>query len=190
MTGPATIPTYTYSDNGLNINLIDTPGFENTNKSNDEIFQDISSWHGNLLPLNSTADNFGAHFRCTMSCDWEINPNHGEADLRNDRLRRFCSPDEDGMSWVSSNDQESLFDYSPSERDTTTTAGSSTVQQELTYTNIEHMLAVLKAERGKCLGELRGFDAALETIDQLANRKRPGSEICFHRVCVNDISLP
>jgi hypothetical protein len=30
------------------------------------------------------------------------------------------------------------------------------------------MLAVLKAERGKCLRELRGLDAALETIGQLA----------------------
>lgn len=50
--------------------------------------------------------------------------------------------------------------------------GSSAVQNELTHTNIEHMLQVLKAERGKCLGELRGLDAALETIDQLANGKR------------------
>jgi hypothetical protein len=113
-----------------------------------------------------------------------------EADLRNDRMRYFRCPDEDGMSSVSSNDQESLFDYSPSESGTAVTVGSSAVQQELTYTNIEHMLAVLKAERGKCLAELRGFDAALETIDQLANRKRPGLEICFNRVRVNDVSLP
>jgi hypothetical protein len=113
-----------------------------------------------------------------------------EADLPNDRMRHFRCPDEDNMSSVSSNDQESLFDYSPSESGTTITVGSSAVQQELTYTNIEHMLAVLKAERRKCLGELRGFDAALETIDQLANRKRPGLEICFNRVRVNDVSLP
>jgi hypothetical protein len=108
-----------------------------------------------------------------MSCDRAIDPNNEEAYLRNDRLRpHFCCPDEDDMSSVSSNDQESLFDQSLSETDTMTTVSCSAVQQELTYTNIEHMLAVLKAERGKCLGELREFDAALETIDQLANRKR------------------
>jgi hypothetical protein len=105
-----------------------------------------------------------------------------EVNLRIDQMWHFRCPDDDDMSSVSSNDQESLFDYSPSESDTTTTVGSSAVQQELTYTNVEHMLAVLKAEREKCLKELRGFDAALEIIDQLANRKCPGSEICLGSV--------
>jgi hypothetical protein len=222
--------------------LINTPGFEDTNKSDTETLQWLArsytthklagimylhkiaddkmgnlailsseagnpdgrhgrtalryapeKWHQSLVPFNSTADNFGAHFRCIMSCGWATDPNHEEADLQNDlndRMRHFRCPDEGDMSSVSSNDQESLFDYSPSESDTTATVGIGTAQQELTYTNIEHMLAVLKAERGKCLRELRGFDAALETIDQLANRKRPGSEICLNRVCLNDISLP
>ncbi|KAH7389168.1 hypothetical protein BKA64DRAFT_645631 [Cadophora sp. MPI-SDFR-AT-0126] len=44
-----------------------------------------------------------------------------EADLRNDRLKHFRCPDEDDMSSISSNDQESLFDYSPSESGTTIT---------------------------------------------------------------------
>jgi hypothetical protein len=244
--GTAIIPNYTFTNDGLNIILVDTPGFEDTNISDTQILQDISSWlarsytlthslvvimdvhqitddkmgnsailgseagnsdgghrrtalhyaqekwHESLVPFNSTADDFGAHFHDTMSCDLAIDPNHEEADLRNDRLRFFRCPDEDDMSSVSSNDEDSLFEYSPSVSDTvtTTTVGSRSVQQELTYTNIEHMLAVLKAERGKCLGELRGFDAALETIDQLANSRRPGSEICFNMVRVNDISIP
>ncbi|KAH8656514.1 hypothetical protein BGZ60DRAFT_143331 [Tricladium varicosporioides] len=219
--------------------LIDTPGFEDTNKSDNKTLQwpaqsyithelavtmnfhinpipkmgnlaILSSetgnpddgqgrtalhyapekWHQSLVLLNSTAGHFGAQFRCVMSCDWATDRNYEESDLQNDRMSHFCCPDEDDMSSVSSNDQESLFDYSPSESDTITTVGSGTVQQELTYTNIEHMLAVLKAERGKCLRELRGFDAALETIDQLANRKCPGSEICLNRVSLNDVSLP
>jgi hypothetical protein len=125
-----------------------------------------------LVSFNPIASSFGIHFRCSMSCDWATDPNHEEADLRNDRMRHFRCRDEDDMNSVSSNDQESLFDYSPSESNTATTVGSSAVQNELTHTNIEHMLAVLKAERGKCLGELRGLDAALEIIDQLANWER------------------
>lgn len=96
-------------------------------------------------------------------------------------------PDEDDMSLRSSIDAESLFDYSPSQTEATTTGGA--VQPELTSTNIEHMLGVLKAERGKCLGELRGLDAALQTIDQLANRKRPGLKFCVYRTCANNVSL-
>ena len=131
-------------------------------------------WHQSLVSFNNIADSFGIHFRCTMSCDWVTDPNHEEADLRDDQIRRhFRCPDEDDMNSVSSNDQESLFDYSPSESNTATTVGSSVVQHEVTDTNIEHMLAVLKAERGKCLGELRGLDTALETIDQLANGNGP-----------------
>jgi hypothetical protein len=125
-----------------------------------------------------------------MSCDWATNPNDEEADLRNDLKRHYRCPDEDHMSFVSSNDQGSLFDSSPSESDTPSTVGGGAAQQELTYTNIEHMLAVLKAERGKCLGELRGLDAALETMNKLESRKSPGSEICSNRVCINDFSLP
>ena len=81
-------------------------------------------------------------------------------------------PAEDNMNSISSDDQESLFDYAPSESTTATTVGSSAVQDERTRTNIDHMLAVLKTERVKCLGELRGLDAALGIIDQLANGKR------------------
>ena len=228
MIGTAISPTYTFINDGLNITLIDTPGFDDTNKSDTEILQGISSWlaqsstptdklagimylhritggemgnsrilsseagnpddgrgrtavhytpekwHQSLISFNNIANSFGIHFRYTMSCDWATDPNHEEADLRNDRMKRYLRcPDEDDMNSVSSNDQESLFDYSPSESNTATTVGSSAVQRELTHTNIEHMLAVLKAERGKCLRELRGLDAALETIDQLANGKRP-----------------
>ena len=228
MIGTAIIPTDTFINDGLNINLIGTAGFGDTNKSDTEILQGTSSWlaksytptnelagimylhritgrktgnprilsseagnpddgrrrtavhytpekwHQSLVSFNNIANSFGIYFPCTMSCDWVTDPNHEEADLRNDRMRRhFRCPDEDDMNSVSSNDQESLFDYSPLESNTATTVGSSVVQHELTHTNIEHMLAVLKAERGKCLGELRGLDEALKTIDQLANGKRP-----------------
>ena len=224
MIGTANIPTYTFINNVVNINWVDTPGFDETNKLDTEIHEDIppwlaqsyapteklavilslhritggeignlgilssetgnlddghgrtaayytpEKWHQSLVSFNNIADSFGIHFRCTMSCDLATDPNHEEPDLRNDRMRRhFRCPDEDDMNSVSSNDQESLFDYSPSESNTATTVGSSVVQHEVTNTNIKHMLAVLKAERGKCLGELRGLDAALETIDQLAN---------------------
>ena len=131
-------------------------------------------WHQSSVSFNNMANSFGTRFQYTMNCDWATDPNHEEADLRNNRMRRyFRSPDEDDMNSVSSNDQESLFDYSLSESNTATTVDSNAVQHDLTHTNIEHMLAVLKAERGKCLGELRGLDAALATIDQLANGKRP-----------------
>ncbi|KAH8589501.1 hypothetical protein B0O99DRAFT_692394 [Bisporella sp. PMI_857] len=117
-------------------------------------------------------DNFGKHFDYAMRRNRAINPNNAEAYARNGRLRQHLGrSDEDDMSSVSSNDQESLFEHSPSETDTVTTVGSSAVQQEMTYTNIEHMLAVLKAERGKCLGEIREFDAALEIIDQLTTNR-------------------
>lgn len=142
-----------------------------------------------LVLFDSTADNFGAYLCCPMSCDWTTDPNHEEADLRNDRMRHFCWSDEDDMSSASSNNQESLFDYSPSDSDIATTIDSSAVRHELTYTNIEYMLVVLKAERGKCLEDLRGFDAALETLDQSANSKLPESEIGFNRACVNNVSL-
>lgn len=227
MIGTSIISTDTFINDGFVTYLIDTPGFDDTNKSDTEILQVISSWlaqictptdklagvvylhridrgkmensrissseadnpddgrgrmvfqytpekwHQDLVSFNNIASSFGRHFRCSMSCDWATDPNHEEADLRNDRMRRhFRSRDEDDMHSVSSSDQESLFDYSPSESNTATTVGSSAVQNELTHTNIEHMLAVLKAERGKCLGELRGLDAALEIIDQLANWER------------------
>ena len=225
--GTAIISTDTFINDGRDIYLIDTPGFDDTNKPDTEILQAISSllaqsytsthklagivylhritggrmensrisssevgnpddgrgrtevhftpekWHQGLVSVHNIESSFGIHFRCSMSCDWATDPNHEETDLRNDRMRRhFRCPDEDDMNSVSSGDQESLFGSSPSVSNTATTVGSSVVQNELTHTNIEHMLAVLKAERGKCLGELRGLDAALEIIDQLANGKR------------------
>jgi hypothetical protein len=141
-----------------------------------------------LVPVNRTADDFRAffnptsHFGTLASMNtlgypldqqnaMAIDQNHEKDDFGGIGMCHFRCQDEDDMSSISSYNQESLFDYSPSESNATTIVGSSALQQELTYTNVEHMLAVLKAERGKCLGELRGLDAALETIDQLANRK-------------------
>jgi len=241
------VRTSTLRYNGHTIRLIDTPGFDDTNKSDAEIIQGISSWlaeshipthilagimylckntdkRGNLairssevgnpndghartalrstpgecyqclVPINSITENFCEHFNCAMSCSWGTDSNYEGADHWDDRMRHIhkhlCYLEEDGMSSVSSNDQESLFDYPLSEGRTSTTVGSSSVQQELTYTNIEHMLAVLKTERRKCLEELRGFDAVLKTIDQLANRRRPGSEDCLNMVGMYFASLP
>jgi hypothetical protein len=105
------------------------------------------------------------------------------------QLSLFRYPGDDDTSSASSNDQESLFHYSPSENGTTTSVSSSGVQQVLTCTNIEHMLAVLKKKREKCLGELREFDAALETLDQLGSRRYFGAELRFDKVCLDNVSL-
>jgi hypothetical protein len=149
-------------------------GNPNNGRGRTAVHSNPEKWDQSLVSSNNIANSLGIHFRCAMSCDWITDPSHEEADLRNDRMRRhFRCPDEDDMNSVSSNGEESLFDYSPLESNTATTVGSSVVQHELTHTKIEHMLTVLKAERGKCLGELRGLDAALETIDQLANWKHP-----------------
>ncbi|KAN0095722.1 hypothetical protein V8E51_016433 [Hyaloscypha variabilis] len=173
----------------VNVDICGTHDFNDANMSNTDQY----NFPEHHISLNSTADDFDTHFDYTMSHPGTlaaldtlvypfyhkhaeaIDPNHEEAGPRGLGMWHFRCSDEDDMSSGSSIDAESLFDYSPSESEATSTVGSSAVQQELTYTNIEHMLTVLKAERGKCLGELRGLDAALETIDQLANRKRPGS---------------
>lgn len=44
MIGTAIISTYAFINDGLNIDLNDTPGFDDTNNSDTEILQDISSW--------------------------------------------------------------------------------------------------------------------------------------------------
>lgn len=170
MIATAIIPTYTFINGGLDVYLIDTPGFGDTNSSDTEILQDISSGHAQSytptdklagIMYKDIANSSGIQFRCTMSCDWATDSNHEEADLRNGRMKsHFRCPDEDDMNSVSSHDQESLFGFSHSESNTAITVDSSSVQHEVTHTNIEHMLAVLKAERGKCLRELRGLDAA------------------------------
>jgi hypothetical protein len=170
-----------------------------------------------LVPFNGTKDSIGVYVRYDMSCEKATNRNEVDC-LCICRIRPFCrcsdiyatssaiaantssgsSSDQESLfdqyksantSLASSSDQESLFDQYKSGSDTTTTVSSSTGQQGLTHTNIDHMLAVLKARRDTCLGELREFDTALETLDQLENTKRHGSKIFFDRVCLNDVSL-
>ena len=144
MIGTAIIVTDAFINDGLDIYLIHTPGFDDTNKSDTEILQDIASWlfqsytptdkpagivylhritggrmedsrilcsmvgnaddgrgrtevhstpekgHHGLVSFNNIASSFGIHFRCSVSCDWAIDPNHEEAHLRNDRMSTRC----------------------------------------------------------------------------------------------------
>lgn len=226
--------------NGHTICLIDTPGFDDTDKSDAEKIQCISSWlaecynhthilagtmylhkgsdkrgnlatvcsevcnpndghvrtalrstlwecHQCLVPIDYITEKFCEQFHSVLSCSRGTDSNFEGTDHWNDRMRHIHEHlyrlQEDDMSSVSTNDQESLFDYPPSEGYTSKTVGSGSIQQELTDTNIEHMLAVLKTERGKCLEELRGLDATLKTIDELANCRHPRCGNCKHPRC-------
>jgi hypothetical protein len=152
--------------------------FEDPNKFGIEMRQDFQLFPSiyNWELLDTTVDYWQLPHPSTNH-DQFIYSFHEHADTRDDQTRNFLCSSEDDMHSLFSNDHRSLFDSSPSEYDTATTTGSSTIQQGHTHTNIEHMLAVLITERTKCLKELQGFDAALKTIDQMTNRKGSESEL-------------